>query len=105
MLFAWTSDLAVAQMPAAGQGRIISITGNLSVRRVSVASRALAVNETVGIGFTNTAFNRRHGIQHGDGCTNEMTRADVTALLPVGTRISAAAENFRARQGPPGRRG
>ena len=49
-LLAWSSNPAVAQAPLAGQGRIISVTGNLSVRRASLASRALAVNETVGIG-------------------------------------------------------
>ena len=49
-LFVWSSDPAVAQSPFAGQGRVISVTGNLSVRRASLASRALALNETVGIG-------------------------------------------------------
>ena len=49
-LSVWSSDPAVAQSPFAGQGRVISVTGNLSVRRASLASRALAVNETVGVG-------------------------------------------------------
>lgn len=50
MLLAWATDPAAAQSPLSGQGRIISITGNLSVRRANVASRALAVNDPVGIG-------------------------------------------------------
>src|SRR6266496_3773880 len=49
-LLAWSSDPAVAQTLLAGQGRLISVTGNLSVRRASMASRVIAVNETVGIG-------------------------------------------------------
>jgi len=49
-LLAWSRTPAVAQSPLAGQGRLISVTGNLSVRRASMASRVLAVNETVGIG-------------------------------------------------------
>ncbi len=49
-LLAWSSNPAVAQSPLAGQARLISVTGNLSVRRASMASRVLAVNETVGIG-------------------------------------------------------
>jgi ferric-dicitrate binding protein FerR (iron transport regulator) len=49
-LLAWTSDPAMAQTPLAGQGRVISVTGNLSVRRASLASRVMSVNETVGIG-------------------------------------------------------
>jgi ferric-dicitrate binding protein FerR (iron transport regulator) len=49
-LLSWPSDPALAQSPLAGQGRVVSVTGNLSVRQASLASRALAVNETVGIG-------------------------------------------------------
>jgi ferric-dicitrate binding protein FerR (iron transport regulator) len=49
-LLAWSSNPAVAQSPLAGQAHLISVTGNLSVRRASMASRVLAVNETVGIG-------------------------------------------------------
>ena len=49
-LLALSSNPAVAQPPLAGQARLISVTGNLSVRRASMASRVLAVNETVGIG-------------------------------------------------------
>ena len=49
-LLAWSSNPAVAQSPLAGQARLISVTGNLSVRRASMASRVMAVNETVGIG-------------------------------------------------------
>jgi ferric-dicitrate binding protein FerR (iron transport regulator) len=49
-LLAWSSNPAVAQSPLAGQARLISVTGNLSLRRASMASRVMAVNETVGIG-------------------------------------------------------
>jgi ferric-dicitrate binding protein FerR (iron transport regulator) len=49
-LLSWPRDPALAQSPLAGQGRVVSVTGNLSVRRASLASRALAVDETVGIG-------------------------------------------------------
>jgi ferric-dicitrate binding protein FerR (iron transport regulator) len=49
-LLAWAGVPAVAQTPLAGQGRVIAITGNLSVRHASLASRVLAVNENVGIG-------------------------------------------------------
>jgi FecR protein len=69
-LLAWTSDPAMAQIPLAGQGRVISVTGNLSVRRASLASRALAVNETVGIGdeLVNDAQSEAV-IQSNDGST------------------------------------
>ncbi len=49
-LLTWTSNSAVAQTPLSGQGRVLSVTGNLSVRRATLASRIMAVNETVGIG-------------------------------------------------------
>ena len=49
-LLAWSSNPAVAQSPLAGQARLISVTGSLSVRRASMASRVIGVNETVGIG-------------------------------------------------------
>ncbi len=67
---AWPGDPALAQPPLAGQGRVINITGNLSVRRASLASRALAVNETVGIGDELVTDARSEAvIQSTDGST------------------------------------
>ena len=83
----------------------------LVIRRWHHAANVVSIRE-----FTNNAINQHHGIQSterfgidtdpdGDGFTTELTRAGVAALPPVGSGISAAAENFRARQWPPGRRG
>lgn len=69
-LLAWSSDPAVAQTLLAGQGRLISVTGNLSVRRASMASRVIAVNETVGIGDElATDAQSEAVIQSADGST------------------------------------
>ncbi|MDE3165176.1 MAG: FecR domain-containing protein [Acidobacteriota bacterium] len=39
-----------AQTVVAGPGRVVGITGNLSVRHANLAARAVALNETVGVG-------------------------------------------------------
>jgi hypothetical protein len=98
-----------------GLPRLLSAGSNnpptLVIRPWHQAANVVSIRE-----FTNNAFNQHHVIQSterfgidtdpdGDGLTNELTRAGVAALLPVGSRIAAAAENLRARQWPPGRQG
>jgi hypothetical protein len=69
-LLAWAGDPAVAQTPLAGQGRVIAITGSLSVRHASLASRVLAVNGSVGIGDElATDAQSEAVIQSNDGST------------------------------------
>jgi ferric-dicitrate binding protein FerR (iron transport regulator) len=61
---------AAAQTPASGQGRIVSLTGSLSVKHENLASRALAVNETVGVGDElATDAQSEAVIQQSDGST------------------------------------
>jgi ferric-dicitrate binding protein FerR (iron transport regulator) len=63
-LLAWSSGLALAQ------DRVIGITGNLSVKRASLASRAVALHETIGIGDELvTDAQSEADIQSGDGST------------------------------------
>ncbi len=49
-LLAWASVPVAAQIPSAGQARVLSITGSLSVQRLGSPARSLAVNATVVIG-------------------------------------------------------
>lgn len=50
ILLMWFAVPVAAQTPVAGQGRVVSITGSVSVKRATLATRALSLNETVGIG-------------------------------------------------------
>ena len=54
LLMALAAGLLEAQTPPGGQGRVVGLTGGLSVKRASLANspaaRALALNETVEIG-------------------------------------------------------
>ena len=69
-LLACSSDLAVAQSPLAGPARIVSITGNLSVRRASAGTRALAVNQTIAVGDELVTDGQSEAIiQSADGST------------------------------------
>lgn len=61
---------ALAQTTVVGQGRVVNISGNLSVRHSTVAARAISLNETVGIGDELvTDANSEATIQTSDGST------------------------------------
>lgn len=69
-LLAWASVPVAAQIPSAGQVRVVSITGSLSVQRLGSAARSLAVNETVAIGDELvTGAQSEALIQESDGST------------------------------------
>lgn len=49
-LMVWAAGPAAAQPLSAGQGRVASISGSLSLKRAPIGSRALALNELVSVG-------------------------------------------------------
>jgi hypothetical protein len=61
-LLAWSGGKALAQ------DRVIGITGNLSVERASLASRAEALNETIGIGDERLGRRLRNRFPEGADC-------------------------------------
>lgn len=69
-LLAWVSVPVAAQIPSAGQARVVSITGSLSVQRLGSATRSVAVNETVAIGDELVTGAQSEAIlQESDGST------------------------------------
>jgi ferric-dicitrate binding protein FerR (iron transport regulator) len=69
-LLALAGRPASAQTAVVGQGRVVSISGNLSVRHSNVAARAISLNETVGTGDELvTDANSEATIQTSDGST------------------------------------
>ena len=50
MLIGWASRPAAAQALATGQGRVVSVSGSLSVKRANLAARTLGLNEVIGTG-------------------------------------------------------
>ncbi len=69
-VFALSGVRAAAQPLAAGQGRIVSISGTLSLKRANVASRQLVLSDLVSVGDELTTDSRSEAIvQASDGST------------------------------------
>ena len=69
-LMIWAGPRTWAQTTLVGQGRVVSITGNLSVRHSTVAARVVSLNETVNVGDELVTDARSEAtIQTSDGST------------------------------------
>lgn len=68
VLMGWADRPAAAQTLVPGQGRVVSVSGSLSVRRANLATRPLGLNEIVGTGDELVTDERSEAIiQASDG--------------------------------------
>lgn len=73
VLIAWAATAAAAQTVPPGRGRVVSLTGNLSLKRVNQGTQAVALNQTVATGDELVTDARSEAvIQLHDGSTVHM---------------------------------
>ncbi len=70
VLAIWAAAPIAAQSLAGGQGRVVSVTGSISVKRANLGLKALALNDIVGVGDELITDALSEGvIQASDGST------------------------------------